>query len=196
MLSCCFAQRPSKNFSTFLMVMVVAAGMAGLLALMGRIAWCQCGIGLWTSSAWGTETSQMLADPYTFSHLLHGILFFWALRWLAPRYSWRRLLVIALLLEVGWELLENSPLIIDRYRANTASLEYSGDSILNSLGDLSAALVGFWLAYRLKWKVSLALVIAVELVMLWLYRDNLTLNVLMIFWPVEAIKEWQLAGHV
>lgn len=162
---------------------------------MGRIPWCECGLGLWTSEAWSSETSQMLADPYTFSHVLHGILFFWLVRWMWPRFSLRRLLVISLLIEVGWELFENSLFIIERYRANTASLDYFGDSVLNSLGDLLAALLGFWLAHRLRWKAALVLFVVVELVMLWLYRDNLTLNVLMIVWPLGAIKEWQIAGQ-
>ncbi len=185
----------STSIHTTLVVCGIVIGTGALLTLMGRIPWCTCGVGLWTSSAWSSETSQMLADPYSFSHVLHGILFFWLLRWIWPRFSLRRLLVIALLIEVGWELFENSPFIIERYRANTASLDYFGDSVLNSLGDLFSEMIGFWLAWKLRWRWALLLFIAVELLMLALYRDNLTLNVLMIVWPLGAIKEWQIAGH-
>ncbi len=159
---------------------------------MGRIPWCTCGFGLWTSNAWGSDTSQLLADPYTTSHILHGIIFFWALRYLTPKLPVRYRLVIALLIEVGWELLENSPLIIHRYRAGTAASDYFGDSILTSTGDVLFALVGFWLAYRLPWKLILALSVAIEIIMLILYRDNLTLNILMLLYPIQAIKNWQI----
>lgn len=161
-----------------------------ILRLMGRIWMCACGFGLWTSSAWSSETSQHLADPYSLSHLLHGIIFYWALSFFRKLNLGTRL-VIALLLEIGWEILENTPFIIDRYRAATASLDYTGDSILNSVGDVAFMLLGFWLALRLPWKWTLAIVILIELLMLVMFRDNLTLNVLMLLWPVTSIREWQ-----
>jgi hypothetical protein len=178
--------------STAGITVVVLAVFILIEHAMGRVPWCACGLGIWTSNAWGGDTSQHLADPYTSSHVLHGIIFYWALYFLAPKLLVRYRLIIALLLEVGWEILENSPIIIDRYRAATASLDYLGDSILNSTGDVLFALAGFWLAYRLPWKLILALSIAVELIMLLLYRDNLTLNVLMLIYPIDAIKEWQM----
>lgn len=159
---------------------------------MGRIPVCTCGFGVLTTDAWSSETSQLFADPYSSSHILHGIIFYAILRWLTPRLSVGNRLIIATLLEIAWELLENSPIIINRYRAATASLDYYGDSILNSFGDVSFVLLGFWIAHRLPWKRTLAFCIVVELVMLAVYRDNLTLNVLMLAYPVQAIKEWQV----
>jgi hypothetical protein len=160
--------------------------------VMGRIPWCECGIGLWTGNAWGSDTSQHFADPYSSSHLLHGIIFYWALRYLAPKLRLRYRFLIAVVIEVVWELLENSPLIINRYRAGTASLDYFGDSILNSTGDILFVMLGFWIAFRISWKWALALTIAIELIMLVLYRDNLTLNVIMLLHPIQSIKDWQI----
>ena len=159
---------------------------------MGRIYWCVCGFGLWTGNAWGSDTSQHLADPYSASHLMHGIIFYAVLISFTKKLSLQARFLIALLIEIGWELLENSPLIIERYRAATASMEYTGDSILNSTGDILFALVGFWIAYRLPWKWTLALCVVIEVIMLLLYRDNLTLNVLMLLHPVEDIRSWQM----
>jgi hypothetical protein len=135
-----------------------------------------------------------MADPYSFSHLLHGICFYWILLLLRRRLGvgWRFL--IASGIEAGWEILENTPIIIERYRAGTASLDYYGDSILNSTCDLIAAMAGFWLAWKVGWKCSLLVVVAVELGCLWFVRDNLTLNILMLFHPSEAIKQWQLGS--
>jgi hypothetical protein len=179
----------------------VLAAMSGLLVVhaltlhfMGRIDWCKCGFGLWTSQAWSSETSQMLLDPYSATHVIHGILFY-ALLWLAaPRASLRSRFLAALLAEVAWEIIENTPFVIDRYRAATASLDYTGDSVLNSVGDVLTEILGFWLAARLPWKWTLALVLITELVLLVTIRDNLTLNILMIFYPNEAIKQWQMGG--
>ncbi len=175
-----------------LFTVVILTVLVGIEYSIGRIPFCACGVGLWTSSAWSTETSQLFADPYSASHLLHGVLFFGALWFLRKKISLHWCFVIALLLETGWEILENSPLIIDRYRAATASLDYYGDSIFNSVGDVLFALLGFWIAYRLPWEWTLALVVVIELFMLWMFRDNLTLNVLMLIYPVQGIREWQM----
>jgi Protein of unknown function (DUF2585) len=163
------------------------------LHLMGRIAWCECGFGLWTSHAWSSETSQMLADPYSFTHVLHGIIFYFALCYFAPKSPLHARLIVAVLIEVAWEVFENTPFVINRYRAATASLDYTGDSILNSAGDVLSAFVGFCLAARLPWKLVVALAIVIELVLLATIRDNLTLNILMILFPIDAIKQWQVA---
>lgn len=174
---------------------ILLAAFAAALHAMGRVALCSCGFGVWTSSAWSNETSQLIADPYSSSHLLHGVIFFFALLPFS-RYvflQWR--LVLAVLLEIGWELLENSPLVINRYRAGTAATDYMGDSILNSLGDVAFVVLGFWLASRFGWKWMLAAFVVIELVMLALIRDNLTLNVLMLIHPVDAIRAWQMAGQ-
>jgi hypothetical protein len=176
----------------------VAAGIlalhALLLHLMGRIPWCKCGFALWTSHAWSSDTSQDLADPYSFTHIIHGIVFYWLLYVAAKKLSVSQRFIVAMLVEVGWELLENSPPVIRHYRAATASLDYTGDSILNSVGDVLSCLLGFWLASWLPAKASVLLVILIELVLLATIRDNLTLNVLMLLHPFPALKQWQL-GH-
>jgi hypothetical protein len=161
------------------------------LALEARPWWCKYGIGLLTG-AWEHCTSQHFFDPYSLTHALHGIIFYWALRPLATKMSlpWR--LVTAVVIEIAWELLENSPWVIERYRQQTASLDYTGDSILNSVGDVLSTIVGFAFASQFSWKVALALYVAVELVLLVTIRDNLTLNVIMLFFPLESLKQWQL----
>lgn len=162
---------------------------------MGRIPWCACGyVKLWHSAAADSQTSQHLMDPYAFSHVLHGFGFFWILWLVAPRLSIGARGVIAIAAECGWELLENTPWIIDRYRANTSSLDYFGDSVVNSLGDVGTMIFGFWLASRLPFWVVLVLTVAIELVLLVAIRDNLTLNILMLVYPIDAIRRWQLGG--
>jgi hypothetical protein len=166
---------------------------AGVLWLMGRQGLSDSGIGLWTG-AWTPNTSQWIADPYTTSHVLHGIFFYWLLltvRSMLP-LAWR--MIAAVVAEMGWELLENSPTVIDRYRTATASLDYYGDSILNSSVDVLAAMLGFWLAWKLGWKWMLGLIVAIELLMLYFVRDNLTLNVLMLIVPSDAIRAWQMGA--
>lgn len=171
---------------------------AFILYAMQRPPICACGtVKLWHGAVESAENSQHLADWYTFSHITHGLIFyalahlFWR-KWVvfdgAPA---RWALPIAVALEASWEILENSPMIIDRYRAVTVSFGYSGDSIVNSMADIGWMLLGFWIASRLPWKASIALVAAFELFTLAMIRDNLTLNVLMLVWPVDAIRVWQ-----
>lgn len=164
-----------------------------LLYLEGRPAWCKTGPALW-SAAWTHCTSQNFLDPYSFTHMLHGVIFFWALRPLSNHVplAWR--LAIAMSLEIGWEVVENSPWVIERYRQDTASLDYTGDSILNAVGDLFSTIVGFAAAARFTWKVSAALFAVIELALLFFVRDNLTLNVWMLVLPSDAIRNWQLSG--
>ncbi len=175
-------------------IAVILAVLAATLTLMGRVPWCSCGFRLWTSDAWSSSTSQNLGDPYSFSHVLHGLLFYWGLSVLARKLPLRHRMVLAVLLEVAWEIFENTPYVIGRYRTATASLQYQGDSVLNSLGDVFSAMFGFWVAARLPWKWSVVAFVALELLMLATIRDNLTLNVLMLLHPVDAIRHWQEAG--
>ena len=185
----------SWNRRSLLAGAAVVVLTAVVLLAMGRISWCACGyVKLWHAGAADPQTSQHLTDPYSFSHVIHGFGFFWLL-WLVARHlSVGARGVIAIAAECGWELLENTPLIIDRYRENTASLEYYGDSVVNSLGDIAAMVLGFWLASRLPFWVVVAITVAIELVLLVLIRDNLVLNVLMLIWPIDAIRRWQLGG--
>ena len=183
--------------ATLLTLLVSAAILAG----MGRPLICECGtVKLWWGVVQSAENSQHLTDWYSFSHVIHGLLFYGAAHLLWRRWKLlgglpaRWALPIALVIEATWELFENSPVIIDRYRAVTVSWGYSGDSIVNSVADIGWMAAGFWLASRLPVKASIAMGIVFELFTLAMIRDNLTLNVLMLVWPVEAIKVWQGMG--
>jgi hypothetical protein len=154
----------------------------------GRFGWLELDI-------WSSNQSQRVFDPYTFSHILHGVLFY-ALLWLvAKRTPISARFVLAVALEAAWEILENSPLIIDRYRAVTIAQGYVGDSILNSVSDIVMAGLGFLIAWRIRVVQSIAFVVVTELVLLVLIRDNLTLNIIMLVWPIESIRAWQMVGH-
>lgn len=176
-----------------LAALAFAVACSVFLWMEHRPVWSARGPALW-SAAWTTTTSQNVFDPYVLSHVLHGVILFWLLRPLAGRVplAWR--FTAAVTLEIGWELLENSPWVIDRYRQDTAAFDYTGDTIINSLGDIAAAALGFVIAARFNWKVSVAVFVALELWMLAVARDNLTLNVLMLIHPIDAIKQWQLTG--
>ncbi len=152
--------------------------------------------GWWEGSVWSAENSQRVADAYTFSHVIHGILFYAFLWLVARKVPVKYRFVLALALEAGWELLENSPIVIDRYRAVTISLGYVGDSILNSLSDIIFAGIGFVIARYSKFWVSVLLIITMELGCLFWVRDNLTLNVLMLLYPLKTVEIWQSAGHL
>jgi hypothetical protein len=148
-------------------------------------------IRLWTSQPNGPETSQQLADPYSFTHLLHGLLFYAALRFLLPHLPSRTRFLLALALEAAWEVFENSPFTIHRYRANTAAVGYEGDTLLNSLGDIVSCAAGFALARVLPPWLAVALFFATELTLALTIHDNLTLSILMLLHPFPAIKHWQ-----
>ncbi len=163
---------------------------AGVLLAMGRPPICTCGeIALWGPV--GPHQSQMLADWYSPSHLVHGFLFYAALWLIFRRWSVELRLLVALLVESAWEIAENTPMVIDRYREATAALGYNGDSVLNSLSDIAMMAIGFAIARRLPIWVSVALVLLLELVPLLVIRDNLTLNVWMLLAPSDAIRTWQ-----
>lgn len=180
----------------FAIALLIFAAAAGVLLWMGHIPICKCGyVKLWHANRADSQTSQHLTDWYTYSHVLHGIIFYWLLTVVSRGYlSVAARLVIAAMIEGAWEIFENTPFVINRYRSQTLSRDYFGDSVLNSVADMLAMLVGFMLAAKLPAWVTLALVIAVELVLLWLIRDNLALNILMLLYPIEAIKQWQLSG--
>lgn len=147
--------------------------------------------GLFSVDIYSSSQSQRILDPYSFSHFIHGMLFF-ALLWpFREKLSLPTRFTLALLIEACWEVLENSPIIIDRYRAATVSFGYQGDSILNSISDIGLAGLGFWFARSQKWWVSLLVGIGFELFTLWWVRDNLILNIVMLLCPLDAIREWQ-----
>ena len=173
----------------------ITATAALVLRAQGRLWLCDCGrFRLWTAEAWGAETSQQLFDPYTFTHILHGFAFAGLLALVAPKLAgqWRLILTVAL--EAVWEIAENTSYVINRYREATAALGYTGDTVVNSLGDIAACALGFLLAQRLGLWRSAALFALVEAALLLTIRDSLLLNILLLLYPVEGIREWQ-AGH-
>jgi hypothetical protein len=183
------------RFRPTVFIIALTALAVVYLRWQGRVWWCACHqlkpISLHVNSM---HNSQHLFDAYSLSHVLHGFIFFGVL-WLFRRrinLPWR--CAIAAVIEIAWEMMENSPIIINRYRTATMALGYSGDSIVNSIGDIASFLIGFWLAKKLGLWRSVAVFLAVELLMLWLIRDNLALNILMLLWPIDAIRRWQSGG--
>lgn len=168
---------------------------AAILLTMGRHPICTCGtVELWVGGRDSPKTSQMLADWYSFSHIVHGLLFYAALWLLARRWPVERRFLVAMLVEAAWELIENTPMVIDRYRHATAALGYNGDSVINSVSDILMMAVGFLAARKLPVWASIALLVVLELIPLYVIRDNLTLNVWMLLWPDKGIAAWQAAG--
>ena len=183
----------TRKVAAAVTITVIVVAVALTLRFQGRLWTCACGqIYLWAGNIWSAHNSQHLLDPYAFTHALHGFLFFWLVSLAAPRLwpAWQ--FTLAMLLEAVWEVIENAPFIIDRYRAATIAVGYSGDTILNSGGDMLVCGLGFWLARWLGTRLSIVVFFLTELALLVWVRDSLLLNVVMLFYPVEAIKSWQL----
>ena len=184
----------SNRLSPLLVTLAIILLTAAWLLWIGREPICTCGyVKPWHGQVVSSENSQHVSDWYTPSHLIHGLLFYAALWLVARRLSlgWR--LAIATLVECIWEIVENSDAVIERYRAVTISMEYYGDSVLNTVFDVLTMILGFWLAARLPVWASVALILLFEGMTMWLIRDGLALNVLMLLWPVDWIAEWQAA---
>jgi hypothetical protein len=162
---------------------------------MGRVPYCTCGyVKPWHGVVMSSENSQHLSDWYTPSHVIHGIAFY-ALSWLVARQvPVRTRFVLAVALESAWEVIENTPMVINRYREATIALDYFGDSVLNSVADILAMAAGFGMAVAAPMALSVGFVVVMELFVGYMIRDNLTLNILMLVYPLEAIKRWQGGG--
>lgn len=167
--------------------------MSGVLSFFGRAWWCPAGdLHVWSFDVWSQHNSQHLLDWYTPSHISHGLLFCLFFRWALSERLRGYAIVFSAALEASWEVLENSSFIINRYREATIALDYFGDSILNSVSDVAWCTFGFIIAARISTLHTIVIFLAMELLTLACIRDNLTLNVLMLIWPLDVIKEWQL----
>ena len=182
------------------MLQIVAAGVALLLMMVllraqGRLFLCACGyFEIWTSDTCSSNNSQQLLDPYSFTHVMHGFLFFYLIALVFRRLARGWQLLLALALEAAWEVFENSSFVIDRYRTATAALGYTGDTVVNSLGDLACAMIGFLIVRQVGIRWSLILFALIELILILWIHDSLLLQILMLVRPVEAIKSWQMCA--
>lgn len=178
--------------ATYLLIVIAAVV---ILQIQGRVWWCQAGdLAPWYWDIWSTHNSQHIIDPYSFTHVLHGVLEFWLIGLVFRRMPivWR--LALAVFIESSWEVAENSAAVIERYRSATISLDYFGDSIINSIADIACCSMGFLIAYKLRFWRSFALFVVTEILLIIFIRDSLIINIIMLLFPVEAIKTWQM-GH-
>ncbi len=184
-----------RHFLPAVLVLAVLALALIQLRNQGRTWWCSCHQFFpWAGDIWSSHNSQHLFDPYAFTHVLHGFAFCWLLTLAVPRISTTWRLAVATLLEAAWEVFENTEFVIQRYREETAALGYNGDSVFNSFGDILTCIAGFMIAQRLGFKRSVIVFIATELVLILWIRDSLLLEILMLIYPIESLKAWQMGG--
>ncbi|MBP6004989.1 MAG: DUF2585 family protein [Pyrinomonadaceae bacterium] len=184
-----------ENRSAVTVYLLIVAAAIATLYFQGRVFWCQAGDLIpWSWNIWSTHNSQHIIDPYSFTHVLHGVLEFWLIGLVFRRMPivWR--LALAIFIESSWEVAENSAMVIERYRAATISLDYFGDSIINSIADILCCATGFVIAYNLRFWRSLTLFLTTEVILVLWIRDSLLINIVMLIYPIEAIKVWQIGG--
>jgi len=185
-----------KNLYPAIVIFVILVATALELHRQGRYWWCVCGTAfVWISDAWGSQTSQTFLDPYSFTHVLHGLGFAGLLAIFFHHRvppGWQ--LSLAIGFESVWEIIENTNTVIDRYREATAALGYHGDTVANSLGDIACCGLGFVIARKLGLVRSIILFVATEVVLLISIRDSLLLEIVMLLVPVQSIKEWQISN--
>jgi hypothetical protein len=180
----------------WLAIVLVLVVTAYQLRSQGRLWWCSCDyLLIWSGDPWSSDNSQHLLDPYSFTHVLHGFIFCGLLALIVPRLSPVWQLCLAVSIEAVWEVVENSEFVIRRYREETAALGYHGDTIINSLADILLCGIGFVLARHLGFRRTFALFALTEVGLAIWIRDNLSLNILMLIYPIDVVKEWQAAGH-
>ena len=176
-----------------LILLLVVTAIA--LRFEGRLWICACGtIKPWVGDTCSSDNSQHFLDPYAFTHVLHGVALYWVISWLWPRMRSARQVLLAIAFEAAWEIFENTNFVIERYRTATAALGYTGDTVVNSLGDILCCLAGFLIAQRLGFRRSLIAFIVLELILIFWIKDSLLLEILMLISPVEAIKSWQMCS--
>jgi Protein of unknown function (DUF2585) len=184
-----------KYLNPMLAIALAFATTAIILQTQGRIWWCaNDSFTPWSSDIWTRHNSQHLFDPYTFTHILHGVLYFWLITLIFKKMPLVWQFALAIFIACGWEILENSKYVIERYRAETISLDYTGDSIANALSDIFSCGVGFCITYRLKFWQSLTFFLVTEIILLFWIRDSLIVNIVMLLFPLKAIKQWQIGS--
>ncbi len=189
-----FTLRTKQDYYTWLAVIGIVVAAVISLNLQGRVWWCRAGdYTPWSWEIWTAHNSQHVIDPYSFTHVLHGIIEFWLLGLILYKMSvaWR--FALAILIESIWEVAENTSYVINRYREATISLDYFGDSIINSIADIVCCGIGFVIAYKVGFWRSLAIFVATEVALILTIKDSLIINIVMLLYPLEAIKQWQMA---
>ena len=183
----------AKRLWPALAILAAFPAAAILLRLEGRLWICACGkLMIWSGNTCSSDNSQHFLDPYSFTHVLHGFLFFWLIAWLGRRLKSDWQLTLAVAIEALWEVFENTNFIIDRYRSQTAALGYTGDTVVNSFGDILCCVMGFMIARRLGLRRSLVVFAALELILIVWIRDSLFFEILMLILPLDAIKAMQM----
>lgn len=184
----------SRDLITWSAVSFTVLATLGWLAVNNQVWWSSANAAIWSSEIWSRSNSQHPLDPYTLTHMMHGVLCFWITSLLAKKLPLSRQFFLAVLFACAWELLENSPLFIERFRVVTAASEYVGDALVNSMTDIAACSLGFYLASKCRYGVSIAIFCLIEIATAVWVRDNMALNVLMIVFPVDSVRSWQIGA--